>query len=201
MSLDAQLDLIAGGSGSAGFFEIIAGSETAYVPISDRAAAHRLVTRLAQTADVYIGLSCDGASCWVIRVDCDDDLALERARRIEPTLIASSGRGGLHAYFAMDEPLSLPEADALTARLALLCGGDHPEPPGNRQTRPLGTLDHKYDPPRPIEVVEFDPGRTFSPRELRAATRGARLRPRTPDRTWLTAPLPVATRVALRTEP
>jgi hypothetical protein len=102
------------------------------------------------------------AELWCVFVDLDaaqlaDGTVRERLERfpLPPTLQVHSG-GGLHVYWQLREPFSLP-ADALAAtrllrRLASHFDGDPACAEIARILRIPGTLNHKHSPPRVVAI-------------------------------------------------
>jgi DNA-binding transcriptional ArsR family regulator len=88
-----------------------------------------------------------------------------------PTAIVESGRGW-HCYWRLDAVIAPDEAERLVRALVERLGADAAACDSARLLRPPGTLNHKYDPPRPVmlrEVVdERQPVATF--RQLVATT-------------------------------
>jgi|GEM_PF-2696760 len=88
-----------------------------------------------------------------------------------PTAIVESGRGW-HCYWRLDAVITPSEAERLARVLVERLGADAAACDSARLLRPPGTLNHKYDPPRPVmlrEVVdERQPVATF--RQLVATT-------------------------------
>jgi hypothetical protein len=73
-----------------------------------------------------------------------------------PSIVVASGSpSGYHAYWLLDDPLGVPEAEELL-RLA------------NRILRVPNTLNHKSSPPAPVLVLELD-GHVYTSEALRAA--------------------------------
>lgn len=84
-----------------------------------------------------------------------------------PSLIIETG-GGYHLYWALRKPVSVATAEQREAAKILLrdlakaVGGDLSAAEPARILRLPGTLNHKYDPPRPVQLVggidpRFDP--------------------------------------------
>jgi hypothetical protein len=150
----------------------------------DLAAVERWVANHARW-HLYVGVAArDGRghkaeNCLPLRVvwvdlDFKDAPEDEMRRRlaafpIPPSFVIRSG-GGLHVYWRLDEPL-LPDARAraLLRSLALELGGDMRAAEVARILRIPGTLNHKYDPPRPVEVDTIDVERFCSVGQLLAA--------------------------------
>lgn len=82
-----------------------------------------------------------------------------------PSCIIGSG-GGLHPYFLLRDPLALPgEADRaknLLRRLAVALGGDLAAAEPARVLRLPGSVNHKYDPPRPVTLELLEPTRRYT---------------------------------------
>lgn len=83
-----------------------------------------------------------------------------------PSVLVDSG-GGLHAYWLLKEPFVLDSADRLEAGRIIqqlwvgTVGGDPAVHDLTRVLRVPGTLNHKYDPPRPVEFLACDLDRVF----------------------------------------
>jgi len=79
---------------------------------------------------------------------------------LQPSAVVASG-GGLHAYYLLTEPLTLPGeaglARGLLRRLSRYLGGDLASAESVRVLRIPGGLNHKYDPPRPVVIEHLDP--------------------------------------------
>ena len=93
---------------------------------------------------------------------------------VRPSAVVHSGRG-LHAYWRLRESVPL---EGLTARhgfgdalraLALALGGDRAATDAARVLRLPGSLNHKYDPPRPVSVLAIDQTHRVALDELTAA--------------------------------
>ncbi len=80
---------------------------------------------------------------------------------IPPSILICSG-GGYHAYWLLTEPVMVTDANRdairrLQARWVALVGGDPNAKDLARVLRVPGTLNAKYNPPRPVEFVWVDP--------------------------------------------
>ena len=84
-----------------------------------------------------------------------------------PTAIVESGRGW-HCYWRLSEPVDPDEAAALSRALAEKLGGDLAAADAARLLRVPGTLNHKYQPPRPVRLRELLDGEAYSPDVFRA---------------------------------
>ncbi|MBN2321253.1 MAG: hypothetical protein JXR49_19395 [Acidobacteria bacterium] len=73
-----------------------------------------------------------------------------------PSIIVNSG-GGYHAYWVTKEPIDLREESArvksILRRLAIAIGGDLGSAEPAHVLRIPGTLNHKYNPPRKVEIL------------------------------------------------
>lgn len=184
MSVDALLGIIAG-KDTTGFFEVRCrrpsdGKITAreWFPLGDCpfdtwAPCREFVTFNSAALDVYIGAAPrtrreGGKSAiervWCLWADCDTPEALERLRAFEPqpSLIVRSGTGdNVHAWWALDRPLSPVWAERANRRLAFHLGGDMKATDAARILRPPGTLNHKHNPPGRVTVEHVHSRRTW----------------------------------------
>jgi putative DNA primase/helicase len=105
------------------------------------------------------GTAADVALARCLFVDIERVTAQEAAASVagaglpDPTAIVSSG-GGVHVYWRLAEPLT--DLDIWTARqkaLIAALGSDPVVHDSPRVMRLPGTLNHKYNPPRPCAVV------------------------------------------------
>ncbi len=130
------------------------------IPARQPARAARAISRLAQSADVYIGAALrhgtehGGASAidasHLIWVDIDEPDAVDRLQRFAhpASLIASSGRAGhAHAYWQLTTPATPDQLEAANRKLAHHLGGDPASVDLARVLRPCGSLNHKRTPP------------------------------------------------------
>lgn len=91
----------------------------------------------------------------------------------KPSVIVDSG-GGYHCYWLLDKPFVLNTpfkrgiAQNLQERWVFRVGGDGAVHDLARILRIPGTLNHKYDPPRPIRVLHANYARTFTVEQLQA---------------------------------
>lgn len=75
------------------------------------------------------------------------------AARLEPDLMVGSG-GGVHAYFLLDEPTTdLLRLEQLNRGLVRRVGKDMAVD-ASRVLRLAGTLNFKYNPPRPAQILQ-----------------------------------------------
>ena len=106
--------------------------------------------------------------------DFDDPDALPRIESFvpKPQVIVASGKG-FHAYWLLAEPVILSDDDAARRDWAELqrwwvrhVGADPAACDLARLLRVPGTLNAKYDPPRPVRFVRYELDRPFDNREL-----------------------------------
>ena len=150
---------------------------------ADDAASAAL--RLASRANVYYGVNPrrdgDGTKAGVtcllaLHEDVDlkhyggserDAWAALGTFPLPPSLVVHSG-GGLQPTWFLSVPIAgddregITRAEAIMQRLGDRLGRLDATHDVSRIFRVPGTWNHKYDPPRPVEVVEFDPARRYT---------------------------------------
>jgi hypothetical protein len=127
--------------------------------------AARLITRLALTEDVYVGVALrDGdthggrraiSGSHLLFIECDDPHAIARVAGFwrPPTVeIVSGTPGHLHLYWRLTERANNAQVEDANRRLARRLGGDLASVDIARILRPPGTFNHKHDPPRPVTL-------------------------------------------------
>lgn len=146
------------------------------VPESTRALT-RFITEQGQQTDVYVAVAPrareEGTRGAIERVhvlwaDVDGVEALQALRsfRPRPSMFVRSGSADSgHAYWALDQPVTAGEAERWNRRLAHSLGADMRSTDAARILRPPGTLNHKHDPPAPVELAHLDI-EVFSPAEV-----------------------------------
>jgi hypothetical protein len=103
----------------------------------------------------------------------DETLAHVHNLPLAPSELVASG-GGYHGYWLLVEPFMLDTDDAreravdVQARWVSFVGGDKAAKDIARVLRVPGTLNHKYQPPRPVTFVEQDYNRRYTLDELQA---------------------------------
>lgn len=149
-----------------------------FVAAHSAPGAGRLIRRLAVRTDVYVGVclrnrraggrnAIDRAHLGFVEIDKPDAVDRLRAFQHQPTAIVLSGSPGhAHAYFALSEPIAVPELERANRRLAHALGGDLASVDSARILRPVSSWNHKYSPAVPVELVELDPARRFDLDEL-----------------------------------
>ena len=92
-----------------------------------------------------------------------------RSHPLTPSAVVRSG-GGLHWYWLLKEPMELPaeaqRARNLLRRIARQFRGDLSAAEPARILRIPGTLNHKYDPSRPVVLALLDSARRFNPSDF-----------------------------------
>lgn len=126
------------------------------------------ILMLGRRADVYVGAAPrtrehGGRSAidavWAVWADLDAPEAVERLAgfRPWPSLVIRSGTGeNVHAYWPVREPVTADEAEHANRRIAVHLGADVRSTDAARILRAAGTLNHKHDPPRPVECVRLE---------------------------------------------
>ena len=182
LALAQQLTLIAGGEPRTSLFELrfrrsTGGMDQAFVPVFKPERAAAIATRRGQSTDAYIGCAprtrrSGQASAvdrvWCLWADVDGPEALEhlRAFRPLPSLVVRSGRDdGVHGWWRLSQPLEAAHVRRATLRLAHHLGGDRKVCEPARVLRAVGTLNFKYDPPRPVVCARLT-GEAFTAREI-----------------------------------
>lgn len=90
---------------------------------------------------------------------------------LPPSLVIHSGHG-LHPYWFVHKPFDLQilrertAAHKLLARLAMYCASDTAVVDVARVLRVPTTFNHKYDPPRFVQIEAFDVARRYDPLEF-----------------------------------
>jgi hypothetical protein len=98
--------------------------------------------------------------------------------KLEPSAMVASG-GGYHVYWLLSDTWRLEDDKArenarkLQATWVRHVGGDGGAKDLARVLRVPGTLNHKYDEPRPVEIVSWHPERRYSPKDLLKLTQGS----------------------------
>jgi hypothetical protein len=107
--------------------------------------------------------NCNTLRCFFVDLDFKDFASPAAARRqldqfpLQPSLIVETG-GGLHAYWLLERALDLHHPGSgvkeSLRRLAIAVGGDLSAAEPARILRLPGSLNHKYDPPREVLLVD-----------------------------------------------
>lgn len=131
-------------------------------------ALHEHVAELVPATDVYVGVAPrrrqSGTrdaieNVHVLWADIDGAEPLDALRRFRPRpsmVIRSGSPDSVHAYWSLDTPVGPAEAERLNRRLAHPLGADMRSTDAARILRPPGTLNHKHDPPKPVEIAHLE---------------------------------------------
>lgn len=93
-----------------------------------------------------------------------------------PTLVVSSSPGNFHLYWALGEQIEADEAVRIATLASAAFGGDPKVLEAKRVMRLPGSLNHKYDPPKPCEVVQYQ-AIAYDPRDLETKLMAAAVAP------------------------
>ena len=150
-----------------------------FVPAESCArAAGIIIRRLAQVTDVYVGVALRDrragnrdalGRCHLLYVEIDTPDAQDRLDEflLPPTAsIASGGDGRRHVYWELTSPVGPHECERANRRLAHRLGADRVAVDATRLLRPPGSWNWKYNPRRPVELLEFEPGRRYELAQL-----------------------------------
>jgi hypothetical protein len=172
-TLAAYLDVLVG-NGS-GWLEVRyrtnGGMRSLFYPARGRRRSlEQVVANVSARSDLYIG-------CALRHVRRGDKAAVAGARVLwaefdtptghqalaafspPPTITVTSGTPGhLHAYWALNQQASAELVEDANRRLAHALGADPVCFDASRILRPPGTLNHKHQPPRPVELASYRPG-------------------------------------------
>ena len=140
------------------------GMRQVFIPAAEPERAVTAALNYGRVTDVYVGAApriaergtADAvARTWVLWVDLDERDAILWAEGFKPapSLVIESG-GGRHLWWALSEPLDARWIAAANRRLAYELRGDMKATDAARILRVPGTLSHKYDPPRPVRLVD-----------------------------------------------
>lgn len=111
-------------------------------------------------------------NCLFAEFDIKHGWTIEKLEKIDikPNIIISSG-GGWHTYFLLTGSQRLNEKNRETIKklqydLVTYCGGDPDAKDITRVLRLPGSLNYKYDPPRPVEFIKQDYDNLYSLSDL-----------------------------------
>jgi hypothetical protein len=170
-ALYLQLAAIAGNEPPSSYLEIRplnpSGAQE-FVPVREQAVAVEQVLALRDHHQVYVGAAPrvrrDGRAAavervWCLWADCDGREALGRLcdfRPLPAIVVRSGSEDSAHAYWPLREPLPPLWAQRANRRLALTLGADRASTDAPRILRPIGTLNHKHDPPRLVRCTRLE---------------------------------------------
>jgi hypothetical protein len=140
----------------------------AFYPCRDVASVGARAAVLAGENDVYAACAprtrrFGGADAvervWMLWADLDSPDAMGRLDAFEPApsfVVASGSPGGHHAWWPLNRPLRPDHARVALRRLAHTLGADIAAAEPARILRLPGTLNHKHDPPSPVECTRLE---------------------------------------------
>lgn len=163
-----------------------------FIPAERAQEAARLILRLGQRTDVYVGVALRRRgrgggraaieAAHLLYVDLDTDRSVrddppEKAGGPAapgplacfalPTLeIASGSRGGRHLYWLLTQAATVEQVESANRRLAAHLGGDLTAADLARVLRPPMTVSFKYDPPRPVRLIAYREDARYTLTEL-----------------------------------
>ena len=222
----SYLRMIAGEHGESRFLDLRWRRPTGqmhrrFFALAELDGAQRAIELLAAKADVYVGVAPRDTDThggraaitaaevlWVESDDCDTALRLLAFAHPPSMAVASGSPGHLQLYWRLRAPCAVAALESANRRLALALSGDPASTDAARILRPPGTLNHKHDPPRRVEILAQRPGLTVTLDALLKelppdpgpvspqARESARELPRSPvDRALLAIPAPEYVRV------
>jgi hypothetical protein len=134
-------------------------------------SAPRIVTLIGQRTDVYVGCAPrvrrsggrdDIAPSALLWADCDGQHAVDalNAFPFPASIVLRSGTASnAHAFWALTAPLKLRELEDANRQLALALDADPRCVDGARILRVPRTFNFKSNPPRPVRLARYSPGR------------------------------------------
>ena len=176
----AYLRMIAGACGESRFLDVRwrrpdGPMRRRFFPVTDLSGAQQMIERLASRNDVYVGVAPRDtdtrggrsaiAAGEVLWVESDDPQTALRLLAFAPQpsmAVASGSAGHLQLYWRLAGPCDVTALESANRRLALALAGDPASTDAARILRPPGTLNHKHDPPRPVEIMASRPGLTVT---------------------------------------
>ena len=131
---------------------------------------------IAKRKDRTSGGKANCSGVYVLWCDIDfKDLPEAEARALiaacplSPSIIVATG-GGLHVYWFLIEPLDAvtdqAAIESYLRRLAVYCQADSSCAEVARILRVPGTVNHKYDPPRPVVLETLETDRCYNPSDF-----------------------------------
>jgi hypothetical protein len=135
-----------------------------FFDVRDVASVEQVTAEAGPKTDVYVSVNPRSRRegkrsaierCHVLHVDVDGDRERLRAFRPLPSIVVSSG-AGLHTYWSLLDPIGPDEAEVANRQLALAVDGDLHCVDAARILRLPGTLNHKTQPPRPVEILRLE---------------------------------------------
>jgi hypothetical protein len=103
---------------------------------------------------------------WLDR-DCETDDEQDEVKnqlssfQLPPSYIVCSGKG-IHAYWLLNAPSTdFERVESILKGLAKELKGDFKSAEYARHLRVPGSFNHKYDPPKPVEIISANPDRVY----------------------------------------
>ena len=173
-ALERYLTMIS--ADTSGFLEVrwrrrSGGMRQRFAPTTVHGSLVDPIMRLGQGTDVYVGCAPRAfprgtgdavKHVSVLWVDVDTPPAVAMLAMFDPppTMVVLSGGitegyAHRHAYWALLAPVSAADAVRFNRRLAYALDGDMRSTDAARILRPPATLNHKSDPPTPVECLRF----------------------------------------------
>jgi hypothetical protein len=166
----AQLEAFAGDSPRDWFLEIRStlargGMAQEFVRLGELDRAREIIEARSCEQDTYVGVAPRSRQSGkaeavqhshVLWVDLDDPVAAAESLPgfdPPPHLLIRSG-SGVHAYWRLTKPLDALFVRRANLRLAVRLGGDTNACDPARIMRPVGSLNHKHDPPRQVRCLK-----------------------------------------------
>jgi hypothetical protein len=176
VALKLQLAAIRGLEPKESFFELRpfgskmepAAKDRVFLPVRDTREAMDRIAEHARRLNCYVGAAprvrqrgtADAIErVWCLWADCDRRNALERLSDFRPLpgiIVRSGSDESVHAYWPLREPLPPGWAKRANRRLALALGADPASTDPARILRPVGSLNHKHNPPRPVRCTRLE---------------------------------------------
>lgn len=137
--------------------------------------AASLITELAQTTDVYVGILARRrqasrrqdvvGTARVLWADCDSQPSVDALRDVSPaaSLVIASGSGNnMHAYWLLRDAVSLETIEAANRNIADRLGADLSASDAARILRPPARGgNHKHHPPADVRLLHCDASGTY----------------------------------------
>ncbi len=161
--------------GATGYAELsidgIGQSNRKWVPLDELAKQNYDIPVAANHPELYFGPACRSvsgkmgkANCrgsWVCWIDADEPGLPDSTIVIMPTAIVRSG-GGHHLYWRLNEFCTNPRAiEDVNKSLATTMGGDSAYNI-DRMLRVPDSWNHKYNPPKQVELMHYDESLVYS---------------------------------------
>jgi hypothetical protein len=138
-----------------------------WIPVRDFAAVGERIAELAPRFHVYVGAAPrireggtveDVERVWCLWADCDTPESVEAlaAFRPQPSIVVRTRPGHLQSWWPLRQPLRPAWAKRANQRITRALGSDRAAVDAARILRPIGSLNHKADPPAPVVCVRCE---------------------------------------------